>query len=429
MRINRIGIISLAIGIASSAVADSVKLYRDDVIPVVMQSELTFKESRQGDRFKATVSDSHMLPFGSRLEGVVNRVEQKHGNKPAFMDIEFTTIILPDGHRTSFHGTPIALSKNYVTQDKYGRWEAKKGVKKETVVLGATAGGLVLGALIKKPFEGAILGALVGILGAETDTEHIGDGDVVIPKGSKVGARVDSNLSVEFDGRWDTADSRNSDYDREGYNSAGYDRHGYDRKGRYDAKYDEVKNGSQSDRDVSGYDKYGYDKDGHYDPKYDTTRAGRDRNGGNGSDSGFDKYGYDKDGRYDPKYDTTRDGSAPAGASDIRIEIDRKSMRYDEGNAPFRKGWIIMVPLRATAEQLGYTVNREETAGHYRVENESDVLLVEQDSRDYDLNNRRSTLPAAMEIRDGVAYVPIDAFTKLTKGSVYVNGTKYKPQA
>src|SRR5579862_2582790 len=159
-----------------AASADPIQLRRDNVIPVVMQTELSISKSHAGDVFRADASDTHMLPPGSHLEGVVNRVVPKDGKKHAFMDIEFTTIILPDGHRTNFQGTPIPLSKNYVTQDRDGRWTAKKGVSKDTVVLGSAAGGLILGSMIHKPFEGTFVGLLIGAIAAETDKDDVGDG-------------------------------------------------------------------------------------------------------------------------------------------------------------------------------------------------------------------------------------------------------------
>ncbi|HVT13910.1 MAG TPA: stalk domain-containing protein [Fimbriimonadaceae bacterium] len=411
--------------------ADTVDLHRDDVIPVVMQNELSFSRSHEGDTFKAEVIDSHMLPTGSRLEGVVNRVEQKHGDHKAFMDIEFTTIILPDGTRTRFHGTPIPLSKNYVMQDRDGRWEAKKGVSRETVVLGATAGGLVLGSLIHKPFEGAFVGALFGILAGETDKEDIGDGNVVVPKGSKVGARVGEDLSIHFDGRWDNHganEDRYGPYDKDGYNSAGYDRYGYDHRGHYNPAYDSAHDAG-TDKDgynSAGYDKYGYDRNGHYNPDYDTTRDKPVQ----GRDSGYDKYGFDKNGHYNPDYDTTRDHPAPnrsgGDLGGLHIEIGRTALRYSGDAQPYRDGWLIMVPLRSTAEQLGYRVSDDEAEASFRIEDDKDVLVLEQDSRSYSLNHRRDSLPAKVTVRDGVAYAPIDAFTVLTKSTVVVNGTKYR---
>ena len=399
-------VVVAATGGAVSASADSIRLHRDDVIPVVMQNELSLSRSHEGDVFKASVDDSHMLPLGSRLEGVVHRIVQKHGKTPAFMDIEFTDIILPDGHRTSFHGTPIPLSKDYVTQDRDGRWMAKKGVSRDTVVLGATAGGLVLGSMVRKPFEGAFLGALLGILASEADKQDIGDGDIVVPKGSKVGARVDDDgLTIDFGGRWDNRgsnDDRYGPYDQDGYNKAGYDR-------------------------------YGYDRQGHYNAQYDGTRdAGPGNRQGGSDNSGYDQYGFDKNGHYNPQYDTTRDNPPAArrgSAASYRIEIDHKEMRYAAGEAPYKDGWIIMVPLKTTAEQLGFKVSKDREEGSFRIENDTDVLVVATDSKDYSLNHNDGTLPTRVTVVDGVAYAPIDAFTMITKGSVVVNGMKYRPQS
>lgn len=398
-----IGGLALATAVPALSAADEVRLQRDDVIPVVMMSELNLKTAREGDHFKAEVNDTRMLPWGSRLEGVVNRVERKRGSDPAYMDIEFTTIILPDGHRTEFHGTPISLNKDFVTRDRYGRWEAKKGVQKNTVVLGGIAGGFILGSMIKKPFEGAILGAILGVIGAETD-KRVADGNVVIPKGSTVGARVDEDLSIEFDGRWSNDGRNDTDiygpYDRDGYNKQGYDRYGYDRDGRYNDRYDST-HGSQNDRDRyngEGYDRYGRDRNGKYDPTWDSTRDPMERDRNNGRDS-----------------------------RGLEIEIDRKSLRYRGDEEPYRNDWVVMVPLEATADQLGFEVSQSRSGDTVWVEKGDDVFAVEQDSKSYRLNGRRDTLPAKAEMRNGILFVPLEAFSKVVRGTVIVNGTKYRP--
>lgn len=394
-----IGSLALAALPALSA-ADEVRLERDEVIPVVLMSELNLKNSREGDRFKAEVNDARMLPWGTRLEGVVNRVEQKRGDQPAYMDIEFTTIILPDGHRADFHGTPISLSKEFVTRDRNGRWEAKKGVKKDTVVLGGVAGGLILGSLIKKPFEGAIIGAILGVLGAETD-KRVSDGAIVIPKGSTVGARVDEDLSIDYDGRWNNSganDDAYGPYDRDGFNKQGYDRYGYDRDGRYNDRYDSAK-GRDNDRDrynSEGYDRYGRNRNGDYNPRWDTTKPNRN------------------------PVDYSRDRA-------IEIEIDRKMLNFRADEEPYKKGWVIMVPLEATAEQLGFDVSKNRSGDTLWVEKGDDAFTVEQDSKTYRLNGRRDSLPAEVESRNGIIFVPLDAFTKVVRGTVSVNGTKYRP--
>src|SRR4051812_41916897 len=91
-----LGILAVALPVAAQA--DVFEVRRDDVLPVVMQSELNFRSTHSGDRFWANVDDNRMAPRGTRLEGRVIHVEQKHGDRPGYMDLEFTTIVLPDGN-------------------------------------------------------------------------------------------------------------------------------------------------------------------------------------------------------------------------------------------------------------------------------------------------------------------------------------------
>lgn len=418
------GPVALAMALPAVTFADTIRLQRDDVIPVVMQTELNFRSTREGDTFRADSTDSRMLPWGSRLEGVVKRVERKRGDRPGYMDIEFTTIVLPDGRRSGFHGTPIALSSNYVTRDRNGRWEAKKGVKKETVVIGAAAGGLILGSIIRKPFEGAFIGALAGILIGETDKEHIGDGNIVIPKGSKVGARLDGDLTLDYNGNWDDYGGydRPGDYDRDGYNSAGYDRYGYDRRGRYNERYDTQRNGRYDSRD------------GRYD------RSGATRNPARGDygPEGYDRYGTNRSGDYNPRYDTTRDdrygdsnrrGTDSYSDRNLSIEIDGRTLRFGNDERPFRVDSTVMVPLESTASQLNISVSKDRYSRSITLSNGEDEATVEQDQKGYRLNDRRGTLPAEVEVKSGITFVPIDIFALLQRGSVYINGTRYRPSA
>lgn len=347
--------------------ADSIDLRRDDVIPVIAQKQLDFSSTREGDRFTTIVDDNRILPWGSRVEGRVERIERKDGKRPAFMDIQFTTIILPDGRRVDFRGTAVPLSKDYVTKDRDGRWQAKKGIRKETAVLGGAAAGLILGSIIKKPFEGALLGAIAGIVVAETDKTHIGDGNVVVAKGAKLGALVDQNVRFTFDGDWDRRGTDRDDRDRD-------------------------------NRD--GYDRYGYDRDGRYNARYDTTRGDRD-----------------DDGRYDR--DDGADSRVPS------IQVGSRSLRYTNDLRPYRSNGVVMVPLRSTAEQLNLDLSVDRNSGQARLENEDDRLVLEQDSKTYRLNGKGGTLPLATERRNGVEYVPLEAFGMVVRSRIIVDGTRY----
>ncbi len=387
-----VGFAALMAAIPSFSQAGTVDLRRDDVIPVVVQDELTFKNTESGDRFRAEVTDSRLLPYGTRVEGRVNRVQQKRGKEPAYMDIVFTAVILPDGSRTNIKATPIALNGNSVTRNSDGRWQAKKGYKKETVVLGTTAGGLILGSLIKKPFEGAIIGALAGIFVAETDKDHVGDGNVVIQKGAKIGALLDRDVRISWSGAWN--DDGYGDYNRDGYNG-------------------------------SGYDRYGYDRDGNYNPRYD---QGRDRNGDRDSDryrnnpvrgdynrDGYDRNGYDREGRYNSQYDDSRSDryeQRSTNGRDIVIEADRRRLSYRNDELPYWKDGMVMVPLRATADQMDLRLREGD---EIRLESDRDVITFNSYSRNYRLNDRKGTISADVEIRNGVTFVPIQVFSLLKK--------------
>lgn len=362
------GLATLLVAVPSFAAAGHIELRRDDIIPIIVRDELSFKRTEAGDRFRGDVTDSRLFPYGTRIEGRVNRVEQKHGRDAGYMDIQFTSIILPDGTRASISATPISLNSNYVTRGGDGRWQAKKGYKKESVVLGTTAGGLILGSLIKKPFEGAIIGALAGILVAETDKDHIGDGNIVIPRDTKVGALLDRDVQINWNGSWNDRD--NGDYGRDGYSRDGYDRYGYDRKGRYNAEYDQSRDGDRN-----------------------RTRNDRD---------------YDRD----------------SASRDARIEIGRHLLEFRGSEQPYYSAGMWMVPLHAVADQIDASVSDDRDRG-ISIEMGRDEIVVEENSRDYSLNGRNGRLAAEVEVRDGVTYVPIQVFSLLKKNSVYVNGTKY----
>jgi hypothetical protein len=110
----------------------------------------------------------------------------------------------------------------------------------------------------------------------------------------------------------------------------------------------------------------------------------------------------------------------------MEIEINRKVLNFSGDEEPYKKGWVIMVPLEATASQLGFDISKNRSGDTIWVEKGDDSFALEQDSRTYRLNGRRDSLPAEVENRNGVIFVPLEAFTKVVRGTVNVNGTKYR---
>ena len=190
---------------------DQVTIRDNEVVAVKFDQSINAKNVRRGDRFTATVDD-RLLPSGSKMIGRVVEIQRKEGSRKAFAELEFTQLELPGGRRVEIAAYPVPMNDRNVERGRGGRMEAKKQTRRDHVVIGSTVGGLILGSLIKKPFEGAIIGALGGILVAETDALNT-SGEMIVEKGQKMGAAFDREVSFDLrdGGRYD--DRRDDGYE------------------------------------------------------------------------------------------------------------------------------------------------------------------------------------------------------------------------
>lgn len=234
-------VLTLAL-VLPAAMAQNIDIRSNTVVPVVMEDELSFKSSREGDRFFAVVEEGRDLPRRSRLEGRIINIERQRGDQPAFMDVEFDTLHLPDGTRERIRAVPIALDSKYVSRDRDGRLVAKKGaVRKDQYVWGGVLGGAILGSILgRKTFEGAFVGAIAGIILAETNSKQE---EVALKRGTRLGALFENDVRITFDDNWDRTDDpryRTDRYDRfdrqDQRGSDSYQRR-EDRLERYDGRY------------------------------------------------------------------------------------------------------------------------------------------------------------------------------------------------
>jgi len=215
--VNRLGNLALLAlfvvpGVANAA--DRIRIRDREVIAVKFDDAISTKTTHGGDRFSATVDGDRDLPDGTKLVGRVREIRQKDGDNPACAELEFTELVLPNGDRVDIHAYPISLDSKSVTKGKDGHLEAKKGPRRDQVVLGAAAGGLLLGTIFHKPFEGTVLGALGGILVAETGSLNT-NSDQIVQKGQKMGAGFDGQVYVDLDSRDSRSDSRDSQDSRD----------------------------------------------------------------------------------------------------------------------------------------------------------------------------------------------------------------------
>lgn len=142
----------------------------NSVVPVQLDTALSSKDSRVGQRFTATIV-SHRIgdsefPAGTKIEGLVTEARPSEGRNPGVLDFAFQTAILPDGTRVPLRGDLTSLDENDVTQNG-GRLVAKGGRKNDTLkVVGIGAGaGFVLGRVLgTNSTVSTILGAAGGYL-------------------------------------------------------------------------------------------------------------------------------------------------------------------------------------------------------------------------------------------------------------------------
>jgi hypothetical protein len=236
--------------ISASALAQSGNntIRRNTVIPIIFEQEIHLRNNRVGDTFVVRVDESRDLPRNSRIEGRIVRLDRGNKDRAGFVDVEFNNLLLPDGRRTRVQATPVPLNARFIQRDRDGRLTASKHDDRDKYVLSSTVGGLILGSLVKKPFEGAVIGALAGVVLAETNKR---DTDVAVRRGAKMGALFQRDVSFTYNGPWDARHDDRYDprYD-DRYDPRRDDRYDPRRDDRYDPRNDDRYNGGYNGRGI-----------------------------------------------------------------------------------------------------------------------------------------------------------------------------------
>lgn len=369
-------VVILMASTAASAMAATVRLDRNQVIPVVLQDELSSEESRRGDRFYAVVESGYDLPRGTRFVGRVIDAQRRRGDRPAYLEAEFSEIVLPDGKRTRIRAIPISLNDRNVRRDRDGRIRTTDTVvRKERVVGTGALAGLVIGALTKKPFEGLVWGTIAGIIVAEGQSSEAQNGNIRLRSGSRIGVMIEDAVTV------DLGNNRREDWDRNDRN----DEWGRD-------------------------DRYPRDDEWNRDDRYDDRRDD-------------DRY---EDRREDDRYDDWERDDRYNDLSRIEVRYRNDVLRFSRGEEPYRIGETVMVPLERTARQLDLDVEIVSGSNVIWVEDEDSVLKIEQGTRTYRLNGSRGTLSRDVSRRDGVVFVPLEVLAKMKTSPIYANGKVYR---
>lgn len=210
------------------------------VVPVRLDTALSSKDSRKGDRFTASVrtddprdsrdnprdsrdnprdnrdnprdsrdnprdsGDSRYdyyaetLPRGTRIEGVVRLAKPQTDKDPGILDLDFQRIRLPNGRSYPIEGSLIGLDNKSVSRDSDGRLVAKSTHKNDrlTYVGYGAAAGLILGVLTKHTLEDVVIGGGLGYLYSSLQKGQSQAHDVTLKTGTEMGVRLDRSLSL-----------------------------------------------------------------------------------------------------------------------------------------------------------------------------------------------------------------------------------------
>lgn len=328
-----IGMAALAAAAISipMARAETIRIPAGTVLKVTFEQSLGLERNREGDRFRARVKDDRELE-GAILEGRVARVVPNEGRRKGFLVLEFNRLTLPEGTSERVQALPIRWSEKDLRRQPDGRFASKTPVSRDRYVAGGMIGGLLIGSILKKPFEGAFLGSLAGILLAEADDNK--SGELVVRRGETYGAYFERGVEIRMEDRRDR-------WTRE------------DRRERSDGERWE-------------------------------------------------------DRRRD-------DGGA------LSVLLDGRELSFEQEASPFEADGVAMVPLDATARQLGLTVDRvrrDDGRDFFLIEGERGLLRLNLGLETYRINGEQRRMPRNPEVRQGVVYVPIETLEPLAEGKL-----------
>ncbi len=171
---------------------------------VRLNQDLESEHARIGDTFTSTVVDPVyskngvlLIPQGSIVGGrVTNVIRAQKNGKPATMDVQFSSVQLPNGVRRAINGSLTELSTSNSTSDNEGTVSANKtSNRKVKFIGGGAAGGAVIGA-IAGGGKGLAIGAGVGaVAGAVTGRLRKGH-EVKVKSGTEFGVILNQAISL-----------------------------------------------------------------------------------------------------------------------------------------------------------------------------------------------------------------------------------------
>jgi hypothetical protein len=293
------------------------------------------------------------------------------------MDLEFTSIELPNGFHSRIRAVPIPLTEDIVHSNGDGRFVVKNNVRREgEYVVGGALGGYVIGSLFHRRITGLFLGTVAGMVAATAD--RASSENVVVDRGTRMGALFNQDVRLVV-----------TDH------IAGAPDRGWDSTGHVDS--------SLAVAPAPPLPSGGWDS-AHSDP---APSRGWDSAAGKHSD--------------------TPVAATPPSVSgenhDVSIRFADKTLSFDADKLPYLDGDIVMVPVQQMADRLSVSLEKGDKNSVYLESGDNSVKL-EPGVANYRLNGKRFSLSRPPVDKKGTLFAPASIFATLATKELIVNGNR-----
>lgn len=159
---------------------------------VELTSTLSSSTSAPGETFRVRVAEDVMedgevaIPAGSEILGeVVEAVSPRKIGGQAKLELRFTDLVLPSGTTVPIEASVVQQGRNETGRDA-------------ATIGGGAAAGAILGRVLKKGdrSKGAVIGAILGAAAGAVIASRTPGEEVVIPKGTLMGVKLDDSVRV-----------------------------------------------------------------------------------------------------------------------------------------------------------------------------------------------------------------------------------------
>jgi len=177
----------------------------DSVIPLVLETHLSSRDSKPGDPFTARLETrgdhGYMnLPAGTQVYGTVTYVKRQHRRTPGVVELRFDHMTLPNGRNLPINGRLCSLDNASVTRSENGELIAAKEQRNNTVVFVAYDNheSLIVALPTERPLRDSEMTTLLG-QALETHQHNRLARDADLREGTPMGLRLYGSLVIPRD--------------------------------------------------------------------------------------------------------------------------------------------------------------------------------------------------------------------------------------